>query len=178
MLEYYRFKVIHNMFLKGQVEAACLQLRELQKRYLELCEENAVLKSNIREYEDILFLARNFCFDGTFYWLMTGSIRQGPFCAQCYNHNGQIVRITEAHPFRCPNCGAVFEPQALAPKVRATGNNVRALEQSTGVSSLRAIAAMDNLAQIVQEELETSRHKKNTSGTAVLLTFNRPPMKA
>lgn len=156
MLEYYRFKVIHNLFLKGKTEEACIQLRELQKRYVDLCEENAVLKSNAREYEDILFLARNFIFDGTFYWLITGSIKQGPFCPNCYTRDGQLVRITEMTPRRCSTCGELFK-DALQRGGQMDGNSVRALDQAAAVSSLRAIAAMEQLAQaqvqMVHDEL-------------------------
>ncbi len=175
MLEYYRFKVINNLFLKGQTEAACLQLRELQKLYVDLCEENAVLKANMREFEDVLYLARNFVFDGTFYWLLTGNIKQGPFCPNCYNRDGQLVRISEARPRRCMNCGEIFEPAAQAGKTHASGNSVRALDQSAAVSSLRAIAAMEQLAQaqLVQEELSAVPDSKPGKGKATILPFTR-----
>lgn len=152
MLEYYRFKVIHNLFLKGKTEEACIQLRELQKRYVDLCEENAVLKANAREYEDILFLARNFIFDGTFYWLNTGNIKQGPFCPSCYTKNGQLVRITELNPRRCTSCGEHFEEQP-GQSIRPSGSGAaRALDQSAAVSTIRAIAAMEQLAQTHLEQ--------------------------
>lgn len=147
MLEYYRFKVIHNLFLKGKTEEACIQLRELQKRYVDLCEENAVLKANAREYEDILFLARNFVFDGSFYWLITGSIKQGPFCPNCYTRDGQLVRITEMSPRRCTNCGEVFSEARPRRRGAVEGSSARALEQSAAVSSFRTIAALDQMAQ-------------------------------
>lgn len=157
MLEYYRFKVIHNLFLKGKTEEACLQLRELQKRYVDLCEENAVLKANSREYEDILFLARNFVFDGTFYWLITGNIKQGPFCPNCYTRDGQLVRITEMNPRRCASCGEVFKEPVERRSPSLEGTSVRALDQSAAVSSIRAMAAMEQLAQaqvqMVHDEL-------------------------
>lgn len=147
MLEYYKFKVIHNLFLRGKTEEACIQLRELQKRYVDLCEENAVLKANAREYEDILFLARNLIFDGTFYWLITGNIKQGPFCPNCYTRDGQLVRITEMNPRRCGSCGEVFKDARKRKGGAVEGSNARALEQSAAVSSLRAIAAMEQPAQ-------------------------------
>lgn len=171
MLEYYRFKVINNLFLKGQTEAACLQLRELQKRYVNLCEENATLKGNLREFEDILYLARNFVFDGQFYWLRTGNIKQGPFCPSCYNRDGQLVRITETHPRRCASCGEIFEPAVQEEKTRGAF----ALDQSQAVSPLRAIAALEQLAQAqtVQEELAAVNNKKPSRGKATILPFTR-----
>lgn len=175
MLEYYRFKVIHNLFLKGKTEEACIQLRELQKRYVDLCEENAVLKANAREYEDILFLARNFVFDGTFYWLLTGNIKQGPFCPTCYTRDGQLVRITEMNPRRCGGCGEVFTKNTHSGS-QVDGNSVRALEQSAAVSSLRAIAAMEQLAQahvqMVHDEL-TTKDSAVPKSKAKIIPFSR-----
>lgn len=174
MLEYYRFKVIHNLFLKGKTEEACIQLRELQKRYVDLCEENTVLKANAREYEDILFLARNFVFDGTFYWLITGNIKQGPFCPNCYTRDGQLVRITEMSPRRCSSCGEVFKEAPQRKGSAVEGSSVRALDQSAAVSSLRAIAALDQLAQaqvqMVHDEL-AARDSAVPRGKAKIIPF-------
>ncbi|MDR2892793.1 MAG: hypothetical protein LBV80_06900 [Deltaproteobacteria bacterium] len=155
MLEYYRFKVINDLFINGQVEEACIQLKDLQKRYITLCEENSAFKSQMREYEDILYLARNFVFDGTFYWLITGSIKQGPFCPNCYNNDGQLVRITDMRPRRCSVCGEIFELPRTQQAVKQRGNAARALEQSSAVGSLRAFAALEEMAQVTlmhQEE--------------------------
>ncbi|MCL1889788.1 MAG: hypothetical protein FWF99_04715 [Desulfovibrionaceae bacterium] len=135
MLEYYRFKVISNLFTKGQIEAASMQLGELQKRYVALCEENAVLKANVREYEDVLFMERNFVFDGNCYWLITGNIRQGPFCPNCYNRYGQMTRLAGLRLPVCPVCGSTFE------KTGAEMPQARALEQSAAVRSLRVMSA-------------------------------------
>lgn len=174
MLEYYRFKVIHNLFLKGKTEEACMQLRELQKRYVDLCEENAVLKANAREYEDILFLARNFVFDGSFYWLITGNIKQGPFCPNCYSRDGQLVRITEVSPRRCNNCGEVFKDVRRTGGATVEGSSVRALEQAQAVSSIRAMAAMEQLAQsqvqMVHDELAAQDSTK-PRGKAKIIPF-------
>ena len=167
MLEYYRFKVINDLFLKGQAEEACIQLKELQKRYVALCEENSALKSQMREYEDILYLARNFVFDGTFYWLITGSIKQGPFCPNCYNRDGQLVRITDMRPRRCAACGEIFELPQSQPMVKQRGNAARALEQSAAVGSLRAFAALEQMAQVTlaqQEAQEEAQREALVAG--------------
>lgn len=117
MLEYYRFKDIYELFLKGKTEEAKQSMQELQVRYLALCDENISLRSQVQGYEDILYLARNLVFDGSFYWLMTGSIKQGPFCPACYNRDGMLLRLTDDGKSRqCLTCGAQFDrtgPQAL-----------------------------------------------------------------
>lgn len=94
MLDYYRFKAVSDLFLQGKVEEARLELAELQRRYVALCDENTTFKMQVQEYEDILYLARNLIMDGEFYWLITGNIKQGPFCPKCYNRDGLLMRLS------------------------------------------------------------------------------------
>lgn len=110
MLEYYRFKDVYDLFIQGKPEEAKKTLQELQARYLTICDENISLRSQVQGYEDILYLARNLVFDGTFYWLITGSIKQGPFCPNCYNRDGLLLRLTDEGSSRqCITCGAYFD---------------------------------------------------------------------
>lgn len=115
MLEYFRFKEIHDLYSKGNFEDARHQLSELQARYVNLCDENAVLRTQIQGYEDILYLSRSLIFDGIFFWLVTGSIKQGPFCPVCYNRDGLLLRLTDDGASRhCLTCGSRFK-RSLAP---------------------------------------------------------------
>ncbi|SBV90847.1 hypothetical protein KL86DPRO_10098 [uncultured delta proteobacterium] len=110
MLEYFRFKEIHDLYTSGQTEDARHQLSELQARYVNLCDENAVLRKQIQGYEDILYLSRSLIFDGIFFWLVTGSIKQGPFCPVCYNRDGLLLRLTDDGASRhCLTCGSRFK---------------------------------------------------------------------
>lgn len=110
MLDYYRFKEIHDLFMKGKTEEARHVLMEMQSRYVSLCDENTMLKMQVQEFEDILYLSRNLVFDGFCYWLITGNIKQGPFCQSCYNRDGVLVRLA-AHDgaWQCATCGAVYD---------------------------------------------------------------------
>lgn len=117
MLEYYRFKVINDLFSKGLIEEAGFQLVELQRRYVALCDENTTLKSQMQEYEDIIYLKDNLHLRDQFYWLVTGSIRQGPFCPKCYDRHGLLTRLSgEPSDRRCAYCGAHYRGKPeLAP---------------------------------------------------------------
>lgn len=115
MLEYFRFKEIHDLYACGQGEEARRQLSELQARYVNICDENAMLRTQIQGYEDILYLSRSLIFDGIFFWLITGSIKQGPFCPVCYNRDGLLLRLTDDGASRhCLTCGSRFN-RATAP---------------------------------------------------------------
>lgn len=106
MLDYYRFRQVLDLFDEGKAQEARAVLKELQEKYIEVCDENDFLKTQVEEYEDILYLAKNLEFDGTSYWLMTGAVRQGPFCRNCYNQNGLLIRLQEhGNQLKCFTCG-------------------------------------------------------------------------
>lgn len=113
MLDYYRFKEVYELFLKGRKEEARHLLMELQSKYIDVCDENTVLKSQVQEFEDILYLSKNLIFDGSFYWLITGSIKQGPFCEHCYNNDGLLIRLNDDSRIRkCYSCGNVYSRES------------------------------------------------------------------
>lgn len=111
MLEYYRFKEALDCCMQGDADKAREILAELQQKYIEVCDENAMLRSQVAEYEDILYLAKNLEYDGRCYWLFTGSIRQGPFCRKCYDEHGLLTRLHEegGDQWQCLSCGCRFE---------------------------------------------------------------------
>lgn len=120
MLQYYRFKDALNLFKEGKLEDGRKALGELQSEYISMADELAALKAQVQEYEDILYLARNLVFDGSAYWLMTGSLRQGPFCRQCYAERGRLVRLIETDgAFQCPACVLEIPMQEEETKTQA-----------------------------------------------------------
>lgn len=131
MLDYYRFKEVHDLFLKGKTEEARQNMAELQARYVALCDENSMLRTQIEGYEDILYLSRNLIFDGAFYWLITGSIKQGPFCPVCYNRDGLLLRLTDDGVTRqCLSCGSRYDrPKPLAVKAAANAPAAETAEE-------------------------------------------------
>ncbi len=115
MLDYYRFKSVSDLFMQGKAEEARLELAELQRRYVALCDENTTFKMQVQEYEDVLYLARNLILDGQLYWLITGNIKQGPFCPHCYNRDGLLTRLSgEPGERYCATCRESFT--ALSPQ--------------------------------------------------------------
>lgn len=109
MLDYYRFKQVHELYLKGRPDEARSLLQELQSSYVATCDENTSLKAQVQEYEDILYISKNLIFDGNSYWLHTGSIRQGPFCPECYNKEGLLVRLVQQDgQWICNHCASLF----------------------------------------------------------------------
>lgn len=132
MIEYYRFYEVETLINQGKLKEAFEELHSLQKLYLELSQENAKLKVQLHDTEEILNISRNIIFDGDAYWLISGGEKQGPFCPKCYHSNGDLIRMTvikkdEFNPktaWVCPHCGFKAEPDvdldtAKAPVQRA-----------------------------------------------------------
>ena len=110
MLEYYRFKQVYDLFLRGKVDEAKEILTDLQERYIEVCDENSLLKLQMQELDDILYLAKNLIYDGFCYWLITGTIKQGPFCQHCYDRDGLLIRLHEdGDHWKCHSCGETYD---------------------------------------------------------------------
>ena len=129
MLEYYRFKTVSDLFLQGKVAEARLELAGLQRRYVALCSENTTFKMQMQEYEDILYLARNLVCEGDFYWLTTGSIRQGPFCPNCYEREGLLMRLAGDPGERfCAVCRESFVSSSCLEETLAAAARDRMIE--------------------------------------------------
>lgn len=110
MLDYYLFKQVNDLFLQGKEESAKMILQDLQEKYIETCDENTLLKTQLQEYEDILYLAKNLEYDGNSYWLKTGTIKQGPFCQRCFDKDGLLIRLNEqGSKWRCLTCGVEYK---------------------------------------------------------------------
>ena len=136
MLDYYLFKQVHDLYEQGRTENARLILRELQEKYIETCDENAMLKTQVQEYEDVLYLAKNLEYDGFSYWLKTGSIKQGPFCQQCFDKDGLLIRLHErSDSWKCLTCGAVSE-------------RIKDVEEEEKVSPVRERAGSGKVIQL------------------------------
>ena len=115
MLDYYTFKKIHALFMQGHFEEARRMLMELQARYIALCDEVNVLKQQVQEFEDIIFLAQNLMTEGEQYWLRTGGVKHGPFCKPCYEYTGKLIRLeNHKNVWRCPYCGLLYSREPVS----------------------------------------------------------------
>lgn len=126
MLDYYRFKEVHDLFTKGKYDEAKKVLAELQEKYIEVHDENEMLRTQLQEFEDVLYLAKNLEYDGHSYWLKTGTIKQGPFCQSCFDRDGLLIRLGEtADRWRCLSCGVIYDRDDAEIVAPARGNGER-----------------------------------------------------
>lgn len=125
MLDYRRFKEIGELFACGKYEQAKFLLMEMQSRCIALRDEMAILKTRLLMLEEILNLARNLYFEHGLYWLKIDGIRQGPYCARCYEDNNILIRLDKLEDKRvCPLCGESYvlapppsQPASTSPKI-------------------------------------------------------------
>lgn len=133
MLDYYSFKEINDLFAQGRAEQGRHRLMEMQSRYIAMRDEVETLRQQVQEFEDILYLSKNLICIGDFYWLKVGSVRQGPFCPNCYQRDGALTRL-ECHKehLLCPYCGSVHQRPAI---VKHTTTNLPTQHGETARSS-------------------------------------------
>jgi hypothetical protein len=118
MLEYYRYKEVSDLYAQNREEEARRLLTDLQARYIAMCDENATLRLRVQEFENVLYMANNLVFDGSSYWLLTGSVRQGPFCQICYEREGALIRLEHLDDeLICPMCNASRERPPVRPEM-------------------------------------------------------------
>ncbi len=116
MFDHNRFKDIENLLEKGRKNEALHLITEMQARYIALSDENSLLRMQVHEFEDMLYLSRNLIFDGSCYWLITKGVKQGPFCPHCYNRDGALIRLDEEKgQWRCITCGSVLGHHHVRP---------------------------------------------------------------
>ena len=58
MLDYYRYKEVLQLFDSNKITEAKSALMELQARHIALADENTILKTQLQEYEDILYISK------------------------------------------------------------------------------------------------------------------------
>lgn len=117
MHENTKFKEIEALFSRGNVKEARHLLMEMQAKHILLCEENQLLRHELEEREESLYLTRNLFYDGSCYWLISSNARRGPFCQNCYHRDGVLVRLEAEHGrYVCKACGNTLEPQQASVK--------------------------------------------------------------
>ncbi len=112
----YRFNELYELFRKGEAENACRLLVQMHSRHIALREELTILKLQNRQLREVLGLSENlFLADGV-YWLRSSGAPLGPFCPDCYESDGLLLRLERKGAcLRCSRCGAVRGRGAMPP---------------------------------------------------------------
>ena len=109
-------KDVYDLLKKGSDLETQEQLMKLREEAFEIQAENVSLKEQIQELEAARNLAAQLEFDGRVYWRIEGDIKQGPFCQQCFDSEGKLIRVQKkggadwgGHWFDCHTCKSRFD---------------------------------------------------------------------
>lgn len=121
------YKDIVELIKKGATVEAQEKIMELREGVLELQEENAALKAQIRELAEKLKIQGQLEFEESVYWLWEEdesgdfTVKTGPYCQHCYDDQTKLIRLqkialddydpstgtvqrSERHYFTCYKC--------------------------------------------------------------------------
>lgn len=107
MLDYRLFKEINALFAAGNFHAARRLLMEVQSRVIALRDEMSTLKIRIHTLEEAVHLSTALYPKNGAYWLATEGVHQGPFCTDCYENSGGLIRFERfSGGLVCPCCSS------------------------------------------------------------------------
>jgi hypothetical protein len=65
----------------------------------------------IRELQQVADVTKRLKYEAPFYWLADGDRREGPFCQQCWDKDGKLIRLQRASfvgSWSCMTCKNLF----------------------------------------------------------------------
>ncbi len=100
------YKEIVDLLKKGATFEAQEQIMALREAAIALQEENIALREKVKILEEQLKIKSQIEFDGSVYWLVEGTNRNGPFCQRCYDVDQKLVRLQDWDPdvWACHAC--------------------------------------------------------------------------
>jgi len=82
---------------------------------IEIAEVQDLLRekdTKIRELEEFLAVKAKLAYEAPYYWMVKGDKKDGPFCQQCYDATGKLIRLQHrgvAGSWACRTCNKIFE---------------------------------------------------------------------
>ncbi|SDF35200.1 hypothetical protein [Desulfovibrio legallii] len=127
MCDYGLFQKIGELLVSGQPAKARRLLLELQSRCLAQDDELDLLRTRLQSLEDTLRLQRDLYQRQGLYWLRSQGVSLGPFCPQCQENGGGLIRLYPAGAaLCCPYCHGLYPrpgqgeaPAAASPRRHA-----------------------------------------------------------
>ena len=104
------YKNIVELLKKGSTIEAQEKIIELREGALSLQEENIKLREKIRKLESELNKKKEVVWEPPYYWLVDDQSKDGPFCQNCYDKNGNLIRLQGdgAGWWECKSCKNQF----------------------------------------------------------------------
>jgi len=98
------------------------KILDLQSEVMELCDENAALKAQVKHLSEKFGLKESLVFEKNFYWLpeQGGESKSGPFCSSCWDSQMNLIRLVtvQGKYYGCPTCGRIMSEEGSLPEPR------------------------------------------------------------
>jgi hypothetical protein len=95
--------------LQSQILGATSSALDAKTECIELVEENARVRHQLRQLQDQIAARNGMTFEYNVYWRSNGSISEGPFCPRCFDGESQRAArmsiVKDPGFWRCPVCG-------------------------------------------------------------------------
>ena len=112
------YKDIVELLKKGSTIEAQEKIIELREGALSLQEENIKLREKIKELESELNKKKEVIWEPPYYWVVDGQSKDGPFCQNCYDKNGKLIRLQGDGEgwWECKSCKNQFTDDSYSPE--------------------------------------------------------------
>lgn len=109
MCDYGLFKKIDALLAAGHTTGARRLLLELQSRCLAQDDELDLLRTRLQTLKDTVQIQRDLYQRQGLYWLRSQGVSLGPFCPQCQENGGGLIRLyPTGTALCCPYCHALY----------------------------------------------------------------------
>ena len=92
------YKDIVDLLKKGATVEAQEKVMELREAALELQEENIELNKKVKELQEALEVKGSIVYEPPYYFIEKDGKKDGPFCQNCYDSGGKLIRLQEQQP--------------------------------------------------------------------------------
>src|SRR2546422_3728363 len=87
------YKDIVDLIKKGSTIEAQEKILELREAAMELQEENLELSARVKSLEEQAGLRQKVTWEKPYYWVKSGSEKDGPYCQKCFDQDSKLVRL-------------------------------------------------------------------------------------
>ncbi len=114
------YKDIVDLIKKGSTIEAQEKILELREAAMELQEENLALRAKVKSLEEQAELRQKVTWEKPYYWVKSGSEKDGPYCQKCFDQDSKLIRLQGGKngTWGCHVCKTVvYDSSYQAPQV-------------------------------------------------------------
>lgn len=115
------FNTALDLLKKGATLEAQEQISSLREKHVSLREENINLREENQKLKKQLSSQLTLTYEAPYYWKIEGTVKDGPFCQQCYDSSNELVRLQKDDSYgegawECKKCKNQFKDSNYSPR--------------------------------------------------------------